>query len=201
MPSNSWARRTGNFLEMSVYRLNDIQLYDHVFSIYKDLSTLEDRGWINDQIIEFYYEYLSMTHKDAQFIGPCAAYLASHDPESIQVTGSLVFIPVNNNSGNQIGGTHWSLLVYQRDINTFYSADSMHPTNIQCAKRYQIALEKSLGVIQSNFEILQVPRQANGYDCGIHVLINTERLLLNTGDESASSKRLQVKQLIKSMRI
>ena len=47
----------------------------------------------------------------------------------------LIFIPVNDNATENVGGTHWSLLVYYRPGNVFYYYDSLSSSNERHARQ------------------------------------------------------------------
>jgi sentrin-specific protease 8 len=156
---------------MALLTVGDVTLYRH------DLLTLNDGEWINDLIIEFWFQNLASSYPSLYFMSPSTAYLITQLNDArdlnIEIDADLVFIPVNNNIGTDAGGSHWSLLVHQRNIAFFYY-DSMNNSNLRFAKIYQRAVECLLGIGECRFEIRDAPQQSNSYDCGAHVMGTTE---------------------------
>ena len=85
----------------------------------------------------------------------------------------IVFI-VNDCNGD-LGsgeGSHWSLLVYERDRNTWYHMDSGRNANAPHAKRIIDKVNKYLvnqgSLVNSNTNYVECrcTQQRNGYDCG-----------------------------------
>ncbi|PNW89020.1 hypothetical protein CHLRE_01g055050v5 [Chlamydomonas reinhardtii] len=111
----------------------------------------------------------------------------------------LVLLPVNDNPDvdRAAGGSHWSLLVFHRPSNTLRHYDSSGGSgNAAAAKRLAAAVGPALqppgaggggsgssgsgssGTGSSGasgggprfVEVVDTPRQCNGYDCGVYVL-------------------------------
>jgi len=83
----------------------------------------------------------------------------------------LVLFAVNNNPDVERagGGSHWSLLAYSAAGNSFHSYDSMAGSNRQAAQAVYNAAAAAVPP-GARFVEEQAPQQANGYDCGVHVL-------------------------------
>ncbi len=83
----------------------------------------------------------------------------------------LVLFAVNNNPDVERagGGSHWSLLAYSAAGNSFHSYDSMAGSNRQAAQAVYKAAAAAVPP-GARFVEEQAPQQANGYDCGVHVL-------------------------------
>jgi sentrin-specific protease 8 len=90
---------------------------------------------------------------------------------------------VNNNPFVDVaeGGSHWSLLVLerQRSGGEFWHVDSMGDTNEAAAKQLAATLASGLDLravasdddgATCSFHAARVPQQRNGFDCGVHVL-------------------------------
>lgn len=64
------------------------------------------------------------------------------------------------------GGSHWSLLAYTAADRTFRHYDSLSGSNQGAARRvYDVARTPGSRLVEA-----RAPQQANGYDCGVHVL-------------------------------
>ncbi|CAJ0844518.1 4822_t:CDS:2 [Entrophospora sp. SA101] len=90
----------------------DVILYE------EDVKLFDDYNWINDQCIDFYIEpaliYLISNAADTK-------YFKNVIPN--QVFSSEIFFMIINNNLNvnqSIGGTHWSLSIYVKGLNTFF---------------------------------------------------------------------------------
>ena len=153
-----------------------------------DLQLLEDRQWLNDQIIGFYYELCQLelfAGHDFAFIGPEVAQLMrlSTREELSSCLSSLdlasraaVFLPVNNSSSlDSPGGSHWSLLLHVRGEGAFH-LDSSAGTNGAEAKQLLASLCGLLGGEVTHVTSVSVEQQRNGYDCGVHCILHTANL-------------------------
>ncbi|XP_072408980.1 sentrin-specific protease 8 isoform X1 [Chiloscyllium punctatum] len=157
-----------------------------------DLSLLNPPNWLNDHIIAFAFEYFAAEqYKElsdrACFISPEVTQLikcmASQDELAIFLEPlalaqkSLVFLAVNDNSVQAAGGSHWSLLCYNRDRNCFSHYDSCSNMNESHARKIAKKLQHFLGT-KSEVPFIEdlSPVQKNSYDCGMYVMCTTEAL-------------------------
>ncbi|KAI5642149.1 hypothetical protein NE865_05841 [Phthorimaea operculella] len=90
----------------------------------------------------------------------------------------FVFFALNDNDlPDRAGGSHWSLLVYSKPESCFYHLDSSSGNNHNVAwelsSRLTSYFSRGVSVNFVNKECLQ---QSNGYDCGVYVIFNTQRL-------------------------
>ena len=121
---------------------------------------------------------------------------ASADPEDVQSTVSqlnllqatLILAVVNDNQsvtpGSRLGlerGSHWSLLVFSRDTQTFYFVDSVGGRNNAAARSLAIKLNDAVqgGSEKRRVEIkqLHVVQQKNSYDCGVFCCTFLEKIV------------------------
>lgn len=176
---------------------HDVQLYD------SDVALFTEQGaWLNDNTINFYFQYLFQSLCVAQgraselllmdpAVVSCMMLQCEDDDEYAELgqglqiqSRKICFLPVNDNQ--EFGGdsSHWSLLVYYCDARRFEHYDSSSGHNTQAAKRvsetFQTLLrassaEKSAG--KASFQnVRDCPQQRNGYDCGMYVLRLAEYL-------------------------
>eukprot|EP01122_Echinamoeba_exundans_P008967 TRINITY_DN3063_c0_g1_i1.p1 TRINITY_DN3063_c0_g1~~TRINITY_DN3063_c0_g1_i1.p1 ORF type:complete len:242 (+),score=43.76 TRINITY_DN3063_c0_g1_i1:40-765(+) len=177
-----------------------------------DLDVLDPGCWLNDKIIGFYFDFLTtekIKSNKILFMNPSTMILLAfiEDPQELAEALSdlqlskrdLVFIPINNNSDvTQAGGSHWSLLVFERHHNTFYYIDSAHEMNrvpashtatklvpllhpeLQNAKKshsnkglFNFGSPHS-GDERTRFHVVNSPQQENGYDCGVYTIASAE---------------------------
>ncbi|XP_046674767.1 sentrin-specific protease 8-like [Homalodisca vitripennis] len=83
-------------------------------------------------------------------------------------TYDYVLAAVNNREDEtREGGTHWSLLVYTRESNTYYHLDSVEPLNCPHAQRLAVALsgDPDVNVVQ-----MQCRQLKSGVECGGYVV-------------------------------
>ncbi|CAG7726839.1 unnamed protein product [Allacma fusca] len=158
-----------------------------------EMDILGSTQWLNDTIIGFYFEYLSRLYPESggfKFFGPeitqCIKLGSKHDIPVF--TGGLeclrkinfMFWPVNDSMDphDHYGGSHWSLLVFSRRENFFGHFDSTMTAgggnDIQARRIY----EKLAPFVShsATYQNLLCETQRNGYDCGIHVLCNAEKI-------------------------
>ncbi|XP_054267421.1 sentrin-specific protease 8-like [Macrosteles quadrilineatus] len=172
-------------------RKEDVVVFSYYDCIIResDLKILQSNGWLNDAIISFYFVYLEQelfrNHNELLFIGPEVTQCLKESPSSeIPIFldpleaqhKDFIFMAVND-SGKSAGGSHWSLLVYNRLENKFYHLDSSSHTNYQPA----LKLARNVGNYFSpssevNLEEMTSLQQDNSYDCGIYLICNLENL-------------------------
>ncbi|GAB4859247.1 hypothetical protein Ancab_010707 [Ancistrocladus abbreviatus] len=152
-----------------------------------DLDILSGPCFLNDRIIEFYFSYLSSCYcsDDLLLVPPSIAFWVGSCPgkESLKDfveplnlgAKKVVIFPINDNEDvtQAEGGSHWSLLAFERDTNLFIHHDSYGGTNSRHARRLYASVVEFMGSSESNrryMEYSQTPQQVNGYDCGLYVI-------------------------------
>ncbi|XP_071082261.1 sentrin-specific protease 8-like [Haliotis cracherodii] len=190
-----------------------------------DLRLLEDPGWLNDKLIGFCFEYFEreqFNHSADRlcFISPSFTQLLKLSPvEELVVlleplglpTKQFVFLAVNNNNScDQVGGSHWSLLVYVRSSQEFRHYDSAGHSNEAIAKKLAYRLQPHVHAPYGRMKFVEMdcPQQQNGYDCGMYVISVSEHLCKEFCEfagipladavtvNSISNKRTSIKDLI-----
>ncbi|XP_010217101.1 PREDICTED: sentrin-specific protease 8 [Tinamus guttatus] len=158
-----------------------------------DVALLDPPNWLNDHIIGFAFEYFACDQfqefcDQVSFIGPEVAQFIKCATSQEEVAAflqpldlvhkKLLFLPINDNSNQTAGGTHWSLLVYFRDKKSFAHYDSHSKSNSAHAKQVAKKLEAFLGRKGGKVTFVEekAPAQQNSYDCGMYVICNTEAL-------------------------
>lgn len=156
-----------------------------------DVDLLDGPYWLNDTIISFYFEYLErilFTNNDELlFVSPevtqCIKMVGTDEintflePLGISRKKFVFFALNDNNLPDMAGGSHWSLLVYSKPESCFYHLDSSSGSNHNVAWEFASHLISYFSPTGSiNFVDKECLQQSNGYDCGIHVICNTERL-------------------------
>ncbi|XAR60484.1 Ulp1 peptidase [Bertholletia excelsa] len=153
-----------------------------------DLDILSGPYFLNDRIIEFYFSYLSSCYpsEDILLVPPSIAFWIANCPDTESLKDfleplnlsykNLAIFPVNNNTDvtDAEGGSHWSLLAFERRTNTFVHHDSFGGLNSGHAKRLYRALLGHMGIFNTAstckyVECPSTPQQVNGYDCGLYV--------------------------------
>ncbi|MEE6526432.1 hypothetical protein FKM82_027074 [Ascaphus truei] len=153
-----------------------------------DVSLLDPPRWLNDNVIGFAFEFLA-----ASLSPPLSERVAFLSPEVSQFTKccrdeaaafleplalpckDLILLPVNDNSGPEAGGSHWSLLAYVRRPPGFLHYDSAPGTNAHHAR----LMARNLSALlegDGGFREERAPAQHNGYDCGMYVVCVAEAL-------------------------
>eukprot|EP01025_Chloroclados_australasicus_P005239 TRINITY_DN11520_c0_g1_i2.p2 TRINITY_DN11520_c0_g1~~TRINITY_DN11520_c0_g1_i2.p2 ORF type:complete len:226 (+),score=13.96 TRINITY_DN11520_c0_g1_i2:27-680(+) len=154
----------------------------------RDVLTLREGCWLNDQIITFYFEYLyknSPTQNQILFMEVSTAFMLLNMPSLIPEIGqqlnfwqqNLILIPINDNPDvDRIeGGSHWSLLVFNVKQSKFVHFDSLSESNSLVAQKFSSYFAQALKLKSYVYqECKNMIQQKNGYDCGMYVLIVAE---------------------------
>ncbi|KAJ1924941.1 hypothetical protein IWQ60_004880 [Tieghemiomyces parasiticus] len=171
-----------------------LEYHDTVVRL-SDFELLAPHQWLNDTVIEFYYEYLERRfltrHPEVLLLRPAMAHLLAHGPagdtglaEALPANlhrRELIFVPVNDSTElTRIGGTHWSLLVFARADRTFYYYDTLGKYNLAAAQLAVRKLSHWTGCEASRFRTMKVAQQksAQAGDCGVFVIMFTRCLAL-----------------------
>lgn len=191
------------------------------------VDLLQGPHWLNDQIILFYYEYLghtkyAMHSEHLLFVPPPLTQLLKmskpQEVMSLELLSpldpkdkKLIFFAVNNNTSSSAGGAHWSLLVFAKGEDAFFSFDSMNNLNITATRKLIKNLKLCLDCPSADLYINRSAQQSNEFDCGIHLLANTENIcdhFLNSGNvaevtaidpSTVDRKRDEILDLIKGL--
>jgi len=116
-----------------------------------DVELLKSPAWFNDNIINFccdYMQYVLFNDKPYKFVHPGTSFVILHEShdaadlkDTVEGSGinrekSLIFFPVNDSQNlTKPGGSHWSLLVWERKTEMFYVFDSMSVTGNSSAHK------------------------------------------------------------------
>ncbi|XP_057781725.1 NEDD8-specific protease 1 [Salvia miltiorrhiza] len=158
--------------------------YNDVVLRRSDLDILSGRYFLNDRIIEFYFSYLTSCYpsEDILLVPPSISFWIKECPDSASLkdfveplhlsTKKLIIFPINDNEDvtRAEGGSHWSLLVFERDTNAFVHHDSSKSSfNTADAKRVYKAVASYTSSRATYLDCPSSPKQVNGYDCGLYV--------------------------------
>eukprot|EP01100_Stratorugosa_tubuloviscum_P007726 TRINITY_DN318_c0_g3_i4.p1 TRINITY_DN318_c0_g3~~TRINITY_DN318_c0_g3_i4.p1 ORF type:complete len:216 (+),score=55.33 TRINITY_DN318_c0_g3_i4:177-824(+) len=160
----------------AVLTFKDTSLY------HSDILLLKQPNWLNDNLINFYFDYLQEKYKELKclFIGPSITQMFSiglSDSDLREILQphnfyqqDIVLLPVNDSlSTDQVSGSHWSLLVFFKKENIFRHYDSLMNVNKNAALRIANRFSSILSISTSILEFQGI-RQQNSYDCGIYLL-------------------------------
>lgn len=194
-----------------------------------DVILLNGPYWLNDQIISFYSEYLerNVYEKSTEllFVSPevvqCLKFFTREEMKIFleplkAIEKQFIFMPWNDNDQVKAGGTHWSLFVFSRPESTFFYFDSINDsgTSLRSLRSFLVELAAALNCPEFDIRQGDCIRQTNGYDCGIHVLVNIELLAkralkwgtidksenyVSTDDDPTCTTNLQIRQKRKAI--
>ena len=189
-----------------------------------DIQLLQGPHWLNDQIISFYYEYLQdvkyKNNPDLLFVAPevtqCMKFADDGELETLlnQLEAPkkpFIFFVLNDNETVQAGGTHWSLLVFSRPEKSFFHFDSWGNNNSHASNQFVQRIKEALNCRICQIKSIRCLQQANGYDCGIHVICMTDNIADNVNryecvegvgplhQDIISAKRSDLLKLIQSL--
>merc|ERR1712243_161143 len=91
-----------------------------------------------------------------------------------------IFYPINNNNEiDKIGGTHWSLLIFNKTSNKYYHYDPIKGMNRKHAQALITNTNyKSKG--SPKYIEMECPQQRNSFDCGIYIMLFIAELTSST---------------------
>ncbi|KAJ1508823.1 SUMO1 sentrin specific peptidase 8 [Coelomomyces lativittatus] len=202
-------------MDQKVLNYGDSVLYQ------SNIDTLAINEYLDDSILSFVFEYfekeLFYPLSDVRLIPAAILKLMVdiEDPAYLESAFStesfkerIFLAPVTDHRGNSPGqGTHWSLLMWNRESNSFHHYDSANHSNRSHAQYTARKLYKLFTGFTNpptiNFE--PCISQKNATDCGIFVIAKTYQLLcehtcipLSHDPKDLSSFRTWIKELLQS---
>ncbi|OMJ24489.1 NEDD8-specific protease 2 [Smittium culicis] len=166
-------------------------------------KTVKDGEWLLDSIIGFYFEYLSQTlNLEARKIllfQPSIAHLIAQASEIEYAKEALppevndmdyLFLPTNNGDSENVNGSHWSLLVYEKSNNIFRYYDSLKKANLEPTRILVERLCILFDCEKTNLIIEKSEQQYNDSDCGVYLLLFAETLIKKLLESLEKSKKL-----------
>ncbi|RLN64943.1 hypothetical protein BBJ28_00009896 [Nothophytophthora sp. Chile5] len=187
-----------------VLNYHDVQLYD------SDVALFASRQWLNDNALNFYFQYLYQTlclrgdgsNSDVLPMDPavvsCMLHQCEDDDEYADLARGLdlqnkqlCLIPVSDNAALDGQSSHWSLLVFRSG--RFEHFDSSGGLNSRAAQRIASTFEVLLRAVgrhdgdqagEKVEDVADAPQQQNGYDCGMYVLVLAEYFCRRHANES-----------------
>lgn len=141
--------------------------------------------WLEDKVINDYFTAISesIDCDDILFLGPSVTLtirFATPDIVNDSDCFKFLFAPVRrfifacisdcSDAARDDSGSHWSLLIFDRGHNKSYHFDSLQPLNRVSAE----IVARNMGVQPNN--VIEIPciQQKKSFECGIHVLANTQ---------------------------
>lgn len=176
------------------------------------LSVLQ-LDWLTDSALQFYFNLLTtkVIKPDIYLMNPVIAQaikcLEDTDdlitPLDLQ-SKSYIIIPINDASRvDTLGGTHWSLLLYIKDQQSYYYFDSLHSHNYKHAQVVANKVSKYLSACSQkptlSIEQVPVPQQNNTFDCGIYVLLFTDTVVEAILTQKLSIPGIELSNLFSSI--
>lgn len=158
----------------------------------------KDENWLHDIYLETYYQTfsknISKSRSDVLLLGPSMSQLFKCG-DSYQVLETATRLTLNSfnyvffcvsdsvesndpkqvqesNNNIKTNGCHWSLLLLNRFNKACYHFDSIKGLNHTQAKH----LANNIAPCSEFFEIDTI-QQSSSFECGVHVLVNTQLLL------------------------
>ena len=163
---------------------NDNMMLENISIVSRDLDCLNPKKWLLDNVLALHLIY-QKTHffktweKEIEIIPPTLTELIKHSSidnirnqlqELNLLSKSLVIIPVNNAEVNT-EGSHWSILIWSINQDSFYHVDTMGKMNKRVATGIMETMLKVLNLDYRHHKISYYEfQQSNGYDCGLYVL-------------------------------
>ncbi|KCZ79406.1 hypothetical protein H312_03205 [Anncaliia algerae PRA339] len=156
----------------------------------EDFNTLLSKNWLNDKIINFYFE-LMVDHFNKEegnenyytFSTYLYTKLAKGGNvkswvKNINLTSyKLIFIPINT-------GNHWLLFCWDKDKRCLECYDSLYCVDIKMIniilKFLDDEFQRNNTLMKLNYKIIDCYKQENGSDCGVYCCMFGKNKLLGT---------------------
>ena len=177
-----------------------------------DIESTKEGRWLNDSIMSCGLQVLESKYRckenNITLVDPTITQLIkNHKKNTIKTVikdidikeSEWIFFAVSNHNDDLMdtaklgtGGSHFSLLVYNKKRNTFFDFDPMFYTNMVSVDKLHENL-KEFVVKGSKVENKICSQQNNGYDCGPYTLLFTEKLIQKIIEgEDISTTRIKV---------
>lgn len=176
-----------------------------------DVALLRDPcSWLTDQIIAYVIEKLNDGSGDGAsdgggfrrpelFDASCSMLLLyapevvmDARPAAVDAPASVFVVNNNDDPNRAFGGTHWSVLVYERRTREFYALDSIRGANDAAAEALASSLAPLLlGSDDPRPPVVRrhpmLPSQCNAHDCGVYTCLFLEETAgwFSSGDGDA----------------
>merc|ERR1712240_211158 len=174
--------------------------YDGINITKEDKDTLKQGEFLSDNIISFAFALYESKNEEKMcnngnvLVRPEMAHLLKNvdRPRARQQMKALgidkakrVIIPLNNSEqlDECSSGSHWTILDWDRESNTFFHIDSLPGQNAKHAKNLASdlldgSLFDNTGNLQASFiELEEYGKQKNGYNCGLYVIYNAMAMI------------------------
>ena len=171
-----------------VYSFENIILYK------MELDVIENEEWINDTCVHLAGRKIELSansnlnqndKKKVFLLPPSTFQLMRFVPLTVAKEFTihfnaknceLVFIPFTNSQSMAESGSHWSLLLWVTESNTFYLLDSMGNSNYKIGKTCVDKIAQIYDFEKFEYKTLKVPQQQNCVDCGVFVIAFMEHI-------------------------
>uniref|UniRef100_A0A914PKA2 Ubiquitin-like protease family profile domain-containing protein n=1 Tax=Panagrolaimus davidi TaxID=227884 RepID=A0A914PKA2_9BILA len=156
-----------------------------------DMESLN--GWLSDAIVNFIalhlYQKLPDDVKDkVNIVDSNMCDSIKYDPRpdisdifehnKINNQRWQFFLFNNNTQNGNIRGTHWSLIVFNKDDQSFYFLDSINTGVPLLVKKFVSKICSYMNVENPMVENITCPKQKNGSDCGVY-LVEFQKIIIN----------------------
>ncbi|KAG7886411.1 hypothetical protein KL938_000064 [Ogataea parapolymorpha] len=184
----------------------------------RDLKTLCDRKWLNDNVIDFYMSLINERAKSHPTTLPQIHIFSTHFYSNLSTRGynsvrrwtkrakvdvtklDYIFVPINLNQ------SHWALGVINNKEKAFQYYDSLYGSGddiLYNLEDYMVNETKKLygdsmnGIdysLYDHFDSMKTPKQENGFDCGVFMCtvvdyVSRERPLLFSQSDMKNLRR------------
>lgn len=147
----------------------------------RDLLTLADRQWLNDNVIDFYFNLIGQ--ENPEVFGWTTHFFTTLQQRGYQGVArwlkrkklnvtekAIIFVPIN------ILGTHWALAVVDNTAKSISYMDSLASSGnlpaLETIREYMVQEGKKHNLLVDFYSYTlhpraKTPQQLNGYDCGV----------------------------------
>lgn len=182
---------TGSQTDCCLYSKSDKSTSTDISQIDMELLSVLESKTITDDIIQLYYGILEnrFLTDSTHLLNPAIAQaIKCLEGESLYDIiaplnlndKSFIIIPVCDAPGIMVeAGTHWSLILFVRELQSFFYFDSIGMSNFQAAEKIVRKVSNYLRLPTTSNSIITVktPQQNNTVDCAIYVILITDLIV------------------------
>lgn len=185
---------------------------DIFFSNIQNVNELLGKQWITDNTIQHYFDLINnklLMGTPFTIVNPLIVHGVKNvidfnhflDPLKLQEKNILI-MPINDSTSlTQAGGSHWSVLLYDKCMNRFLHYDSLDNHNLSSALTVAEKINFYLtGQPEcTNFTSVKGPKQFNTYDCGIYMILAVEAMVMSVIESKVVTVDLFTRWMVKEV--
>lgn len=150
-----------------------------------DFSTLHDKEWLSNFVIDIFLHLSNTPYSDIQIFDSHTSFNIFYGQWSQELKKSYNLLKKKIVMPILVNGNHWCLIIADCEEKTFALLDPMGDKETQCSSYYN-TFQKFLSYcfpelhhLQWNIKYIRHALQKDSYNCGIYILYFFKRLVSN----------------------